>query len=59
MTVRNMFSVSAFDKGMLSRGSCKLKTWIIVYLESKYGFLIFFIVSVKFSFSIKGNKSVY
>ena len=52
-----MFSISVFDKGIVSRGSLRLKTWFIVYFESQFGGIDKLILSVKFSFSIKRNRS--
>ena len=43
---------------MLSRGSWMLKTWLIVYFGSVSGGPDKFILSVKFSISIKGHRSV-
>ena len=53
-----MFSISVFEKGIVSRGSWRLKTWFIVYFESLFGGPDKFILSVRFSFSIKGNRYV-
>ena len=30
---RNLFSISTFDRGIVSIGSLRLKTWLIVYLN--------------------------
>ena len=46
-----MFLVFVFDRGILSRGSCRLKTWFIVYFESISGGPDKFMLSLKFSFS--------
>ena len=53
-----MFSISIFDRGIVSRGSWRLKTWFIVYFDSLFGGPDKFIPSLRFSFSIKGNRSV-
>ena len=53
-----MFSFSIFDRGIVPRGSRRLKTWFIVYFESLFGGPDKYILSVRFSFSIKGNRSV-
>ena len=51
------FSISIFDRGIASRGSWRLKTWIIVYSESLFGRPDKFIFYFRFSSSIRGNKS--
>ena len=53
-----MFSISVFLRGILSRGSYRLKALLIVYFESKSGSLDKFILPVKFSFSTKRNNFV-
>ena len=50
-----MFSIPLFDRGVVSRGSWRLKTWFIIYIESIFGAPDKFILSVRFSVSIKGN----
>ena len=53
---RKIFSISVFERDMLSRESQKnIKTWFIVYFESKSGGLDKFMLSVTFSFSIEEN----
>ena len=47
-----MFSISDFDRGIVSRGSWSLKTWFIVYFESLFGGADKSILSVRFSPSI-------
>ena len=42
--------ISVFDRCILSRGSCRLKTWLNVYLEVNSGGPDKFELSVKFSF---------
>ena len=54
---RKMFSLSIFDRGIVSSGSWRLKIWLIVYFESFGSGPDRFMVSVRFSFSIKGNVS--
>ena len=54
-----MFSISNLDKGIVSSGSWRSKTWFIVYFESFVCGPDKFILSVKFSFSINGNRSFY
>ena len=53
-----MFSISFFDGGIVSRGSWRLKTFFFVYFESMFGGPDKFILSVRFSFSIRRNRSV-
>ena len=55
---RKIFSISIFDRGIVSRGSWCLKTWFIVYFELLCGGPDNFILSVRLFFSIKGNESV-
>ena len=45
-----------FERGILSKGSSKLKVLFIVYFELKSGGPDKFMLSVKISFSIKGNR---
>ena len=54
---KKMFSTSIFDRGFVSRRSWRLKTWFSVYFESLFGGPDKFISSVRFPFSIKGNRS--
>ena len=53
-----MFSISIFDRGIVSRGSWRIKTWFIVCFESLFGGPCELILSVRFYFSIKKNRSV-
>ena len=53
-----MFSISILYRGIVSRGSWRLKTWFIVFFEPFFGGPDKSILSVRFSFSIKGNISV-
>ena len=53
-----MFSISIFDRGIVSRGSWRLKTWFILYFELLLGGPDELILSIRFSFSMKANKSV-
>ena len=53
-----MFSISIVDRRIVSRGSWRLKTWFIVYSESLFGGPDKFILSVRFSFSNKRNRSI-
>ena len=53
-----MFSISIFDRGIVSRGPWRLKTWFIVNFESVFGGPDKFLMSVRFSCSIKGNRYV-
>ena len=55
---RIKFSISIFDRGMVSRESWRLKSWLIVQFVSFFGGPDKFILSVRFSFSIKGKRSV-
>ena len=55
---KKLFSISISDRGMVSRGSWRLKTWFIVYFESFFGWPDKFMLSVRFSFSIEGNRFV-
>ena len=48
-----MFSISVFDRGIVSGGSWRLKTWFIVYFESLFGGPDKFILSVRFFFLLK------
>ena len=50
-----MFSISNLDKGIVSSGSWRSKTLFIVYFESFVCGPDKFILSVRFSFSIKEN----
>ena len=50
-------SISNLDRGIVSSGSWRSKTWFIVYFESFVCGPNKFILSVKFSFSINGKKS--
>ena len=54
---RKILSISVFDKGIVSSGSRRLKTWLIVYFVSLTCGPDKFILSVKFSFSISGKRS--
>ena len=47
-----LFSISDFDRGIVSRGSWRLKTWFIVYFESLFGGADKIILLVRFSLSI-------
>ena len=49
-----MYSISVFDKGFVSRGSWRLKSWFIVYFESLFCVPNKFILSVRFFFLLKG-----
>ena len=52
-----MFSMSTFDRGIVSSGSRKIKIRLIVYFESLFDGPDKLILSVRVSFSIKGNRS--
>ena len=54
---KKMFSTCIFDMGIVLSGSYRLKTWFVVYFESFGNGPDKFIVSVRFSFSFKGNGS--
>ena len=45
-----------FERGILCKGSSKLKVLFIVHFELKSGGPGNFMLSVKFFFSIKGNR---
>ena len=49
--------MSSFDRGIVSSGSWRLKTSIIVFFESFVCGPDKFILSVKFIFSINGKRS--
>ena len=51
---RKMFSISVFGRGIVSRGSWRLKTWFIVYFESLFGGPDNFVLWVRFFFLLKG-----
>ena len=53
---RKMFRISVFERGILSKGSCRLKFLFIVYFEFEYGGIGKTMPSVKFSFSLRGNS---
>ena len=54
-----MFSISIFARSFVTRGSWRLKTWFIVFFESLFYGPDIFIFSVRLSFSIEGNRSVW
>ena len=54
-----MVSISIFDRGIVSCGSWRLKTWLILYFELIFGGPDRFILSMRFSFSIKGTDLLY
>ena len=56
---RKTFSISVFDKGIVSRGSWRIKTWFIVYFDSLFRGPDKFIFSFRFYFSPEGNRSVF
>ena len=49
-----MFSISIFDRGIVSSGSARLKIWFIVYFESLFGGPDKFILSMRLFFLLKG-----
>ena len=55
VTGRKMFRILVFERGILTKGSCRLKLLFIVYFDFKSGGLGKFMPSVKFSFSIRVN----
>ena len=52
-----MFSIAIFDKGIVIIGSRRLKTWFIVYFKSLFNGFDKFLLSERFSFSTKENRS--
>ena len=59
VVARKTFSISVFDKGIVSRGSWRIKTCFIVYFDSLFRGPDKFIFSFRFYFSPKGNRSVF
>ena len=55
---RKRFSTSIFDKGIVSRRCWRLNTWFIANFESLFNGPDKFMLSVRFSFSIQGDRSV-
>ena len=54
-----MFSISIFDRGILSSGSCRFKKGLIVCFDSFGNVSDNFTISVRFCFLLKGMGSSY